>query len=319
MVEKGREKMNLNLCLLEYIVEVAKCGSISKAAQNLFVSQPHLSNQIKGMENQLNVRLFRRSAKGMDLTEEGKIFVEEAQSILKKAQALETHFQMQPDKSVKSYVSMTRSYQLSLCVARFINEYINKDSFMLHIKETNPFQVIEDVYSREAELGILHFFDAQKDYFLNSFRSHNLKYEKHYERKFLIATSKDGELAKMEHIDRNILKKYVAVIYGDYEIPSASYETITKFSDIVLPYKRVYVYDRASAMEILQHAPNTYMWITGLHSDTIKQYQLKLRECSDVNVTDLGYLVYASDKKLSWSTEKLLDKMLQVDWTEDIS
>ena len=96
--------MNLNLCLLEYIVEVAKCGSISKAAQNLFVSQPHLSNQIKGMENQLNVRLFRRSAKGMDLTEEGKIFVEEAQSILKKAQALETRFQMQPDKSVKSYI-----------------------------------------------------------------------------------------------------------------------------------------------------------------------------------------------------------------------
>ena len=311
--------MNLTLYTLEHIVEVAKCGSISKAAQNLFLSQPHLSNTIKAAEQELGVSLFRRSAKGMTLTEEGRLFVKEARGILERVQDLQMKIQVKPEASVRTSISITRSYQVNRCVTRFINDYANRDSMVLHVKETNPFQVIEDVYSREAELGILHFFDAQKDYFLNSFRSHNLKYEKHYERKFLIATSKDGELAKMEHIDRNILKKYVAVIYGDYEIPSASYETITKFSDIVLPYKRVYVYDRASAMEILQHAPNTYMWITGLHSDTIKQYQLKLRECSDVNVTDLGYLVYASDKKLSWSTEKLLDKMLQVDWTEDIS
>lgn len=311
--------MRLNLTVLEYVTEVAKCGSISKAAQNLFISQPHLSNQIKAAEQQLGVDLFRRSAKGMFLTEEGRLFVQEAQSILSEVDALQNRIQVKPEKAIRSSISVTRSYQVNRCITQFINEHADKSSLALHIKETNPFQVVQDVYTKEAELGVLHIFDAQKEYFLNSFQAHSLVYQNHYQRSFLIAISEKSPLAKEKHIYKKMLEDYIIVMYGDYEIPSASYETIAKVSNIPLSHRRIYAYDRATAMEILNRCPNTYMWITGLHMDTLEQYHLKLRQCEDVDVKNLGYSIYSADTKLSWSTKALLDKMLHIDWNEDVT
>lgn len=310
--------MNLTLYTLEHIVEVAKCGSISKAAQNLFLSQPHLSNTIKAAEQELGVSLFRRSAKGMTLTEEGRLFVKEARGILERVQDLQMKIQVKPEASVRTSISITRSYQVNRCVTRFINDYANRDSMVLHVKETNPFQVVKDVASRESELGVLHFFDAQKAYFLNSFQAHGLKAEQHYKRKFLLAVSENNPLASATLIEKEMLKDQVVVIYGDYEIPPASYEAITKVSDIVLSRRRVYVYERASAMEMLKNCPNTYMWITGLHPDTLSQYGLVLRECADVEVVNLGYSIYSEEEPLSWCAEELLRRMIKIDWQEKI-
>ena len=72
----------MNLWALEYIIEVAKTGSVSKASQKLYLSQPHLSNTIKAMEAELGVKLFVRSTRGMCLTDEGRDFVQRAQAIL---------------------------------------------------------------------------------------------------------------------------------------------------------------------------------------------------------------------------------------------
>ena len=68
----------MNLWALEYIIEVAKTGSVSKASQKLYLSQPHLSNTIKAMEAELGVKLFVRSTRGMCLTDEGRDFVQRA-------------------------------------------------------------------------------------------------------------------------------------------------------------------------------------------------------------------------------------------------
>lgn len=310
--------MSLNLYALEYISEVARTGSISKAAQNLFLSQPHLSNTIRSVEKELGVQLFRRSAKGMTLTEEGRIFVEEARNILAEVHALHAKLRVKPESAVQCRISMTRSHQINRCITRFINQHTDKKDFQLHVKETDPFQVVEDVHLREAELGVLHFFDAQKEYFLNLFQSYSLSFQKHYEREFLVAMAEDNPLAKEEKLYKNMLEEQIVVMYGDYEIPSASYETIAKVSDIVLSPKRIYVYDRAGAMETLSRCPGTYMWITGLHPDTLKQNGLVLRRCCDVKVINLGYSIYSPDEPLPWATEELFTLMKQIDWTESI-
>ena len=51
-------------------------GSISKAANVLFISQPAITKSIKKLENELEITLFNRSPKGVSLTENGKIFYE---------------------------------------------------------------------------------------------------------------------------------------------------------------------------------------------------------------------------------------------------
>ena len=66
--------INYELYRIFYVV--AKSGSITKAAQELFISQPAVSQSIKQLETQIGGRLFVRTSKGMELTYEGKIIFE---------------------------------------------------------------------------------------------------------------------------------------------------------------------------------------------------------------------------------------------------
>lgn len=67
---------NLNLNNLKYFYEIANTRNITKASENLTVSQPALTRAVKQLEDELNVILFHRSKKGVILTHEGEILYE---------------------------------------------------------------------------------------------------------------------------------------------------------------------------------------------------------------------------------------------------
>jgi len=67
---------------LKAFVMIAKKGQITKASRLLFISQPAVSAHIKALENETGVKLFYRIANGMQLTENGKILLVEAETIL---------------------------------------------------------------------------------------------------------------------------------------------------------------------------------------------------------------------------------------------
>jgi len=86
--------MEQNLSTYRIFFEVAKQGNISKAAESLYISQPAISKTIVRLEDNLNVKLFKRNSRGVSLTEEGEVLfrhveeaihhIEEAESALQK-------------------------------------------------------------------------------------------------------------------------------------------------------------------------------------------------------------------------------------------
>ena len=66
-----------NLEAYKVFYYVAKCGSVTKAAGELSISQPAVSQAIKQLENTLDAALFHRAAKGVRLTSEGELLCEE--------------------------------------------------------------------------------------------------------------------------------------------------------------------------------------------------------------------------------------------------
>ena len=79
----------VNLELYRVFYAVAKCGSLTKAAESLYISQPAVSQSIKQLEGQLGGRLFSRTPKGMELTEAGRLivgYVEKAINLLAEAE-----------------------------------------------------------------------------------------------------------------------------------------------------------------------------------------------------------------------------------------
>lgn len=73
---------------LQHFIAIVEYGNFSKAATNIYVSQPNLSKSIKKLEEKLNVQLFRRSTKTLELTDAGQIVYEQALKVMESTNEL---------------------------------------------------------------------------------------------------------------------------------------------------------------------------------------------------------------------------------------
>ena len=86
---------------LQYIIQVAECGSITKAAAKLYITQPSLSNYISKLERELGVALFDRSVSPIRPTPAGEEYIKDAKRIL--------YIQEQLEKKLSDLSSLTRT------------------------------------------------------------------------------------------------------------------------------------------------------------------------------------------------------------------
>ena len=142
----------MQLHQLVYFIKVAEKGSINKAAEELFLSQPNLSQSIKSLEQEIGVPLFIRNNKGTTLTEDGKKLYEYASVIIQQMEIIERMSLKEQQKalSVSAYPILLNT----VAASRF---YSAHKEIPLRLTECRVEQVICDVEEGNAEVGIIHF------------------------------------------------------------------------------------------------------------------------------------------------------------------
>lgn len=78
----------MDISQMEYVIAVAKYRNFSQAAENCYISQSSLSQQIAGLEKELGIRLFSRTTRAIKITEAGQTFVDMAADILRSSEQL---------------------------------------------------------------------------------------------------------------------------------------------------------------------------------------------------------------------------------------
>ena len=101
---------------MKHVLEVAKAGSLSKAAEVLMVAAPNVSRSIKELETDLGITIFDRTQNGMKLTPEGEEFLEFAKSILGQIDQVESYYKKGHPKKQSFSISVPRaSYICEAC------------------------------------------------------------------------------------------------------------------------------------------------------------------------------------------------------------
>ena len=99
---------------LQYVLEVARCGSINKAAQGLFVSQSSISKLLKDLEEELGVTLFCRTNRGITVTDQGKEFIGYARILVEQKRRLEGLYSAKEETPSLHFSISSQHYPLSL-------------------------------------------------------------------------------------------------------------------------------------------------------------------------------------------------------------
>lgn len=138
----------MTLKQLEYFLEIARLGSVTRAAQSLNISQPPLSLQLKSLEDELGSPLFLRDKRHMEITTEGKLLQERAQAILALlAETTNDIHALSTEKQVTLRIATIGSVNNRLLpevIARFSRDYFyvnfrviegRTDSVLAHVSE----------------------------------------------------------------------------------------------------------------------------------------------------------------------------------------
>ena len=128
--------MNIDLELYRIFYVVAKNNHMTRASEELHISQPAISQSIKKLEDQLGGALFLRSNKGMELTEEGKMFYEYVKGALELINNAENEFTSFKDLS-KGEIKIGCSATLTKLVLMDVLKDFHKEYPNININITN--------------------------------------------------------------------------------------------------------------------------------------------------------------------------------------
>lgn len=207
----------MTLQQLRYIVEVAETGNITEAARRLFISQPSLTNAIHELEKEMQITIFNRTNKGVSVSGDGDIFLSYARQVLEQTALLEGKFLGRKEHGAKFSVSCQH---YSFAVNAFVDviREFGGDKYDFTLRETQTYEIIEDVSRLRSEIGILYTSSRNEEFILKLIKQSGLKFEELFIAKPHVFISSSHPLAGKKILTLEDLEMYPYLSFeqGEY-------------------------------------------------------------------------------------------------------
>lgn len=218
---------------LRYLVEIYNAGSISKAAENLYISQQGLSKAIQALEKQIGVTILSRTGNKVYFTVEGEVIVEKAEEILIKIDELLAAVNPQmnhldPTKDITLTIFCTPFFSISF-LPKIIHQFRTKyPNIGLLILEKSPSKLIEEICRTPNTIGLLNIIEYEFD--PKFFEEHKLTFTMLNECEYLVLVDKHSPLANRPFLTiEEISKNDLALL--DFEQMNSVYDYLFKMID----------------------------------------------------------------------------------------
>ena len=246
----------MTLQQIKYILGVAECGSLNKASEKLFISQPSLTSSVHDLEGELGFQIFTRSARGVAVTERGEQFIHDARSLYREYEHL---LQKYSEKAKKTFSVATLYYAFARKAFVEVVKKFSGDGYDFAFRELKAEEIIEDVSAQKSEIGILYVSDPNRDSVLKTLESKHLAFHHLTECNAFVYLHKNHPLAEKESISLDELSDYQFVTYDTDDIKSFFSEEVLKRYAL----KPIMVADRATELNLLKNL-NGYTFLSGV-------------------------------------------------------
>lgn len=237
----------MTLQQMRYAVMVAEKQSFGKAAIELFISQPSLSNAIHGLEEELGIELFVRTPKGVRISPSGFSFIDAAKRIVAQTDAVLTQY-TDNTAVLPTYFSVSSlRYAFATHAFSRILDVMDSDYYDLCFRDAGYLQIIQDVAIQRSEIGILDIGPGNKTTVCNLLRKHHLEFSTLYVTQPRILLRAEHPLAHQTSIQLAELEPYPFINY-DYDLQSCSDELILAY---YMPKSRLRGEDRSTLISLL--------------------------------------------------------------------
>lgn len=288
----------MNLLHMKYALEVAKSGSINKAAEVLMVAAPNVSRSIKELETDFGITIFERTQNGTKLTPEGEEFINYAKGVLRQIDEIERIYKTGASKKQKFSISVPRACYISEAFANF-SKSLSKEAAEVFYKETNSQRTIHNMTEHDYKLGIIRYAENYDKYFKSMLEEKGFQYELVTEFTYSLIMSADNPLAKKEVITFDDLTNYIEIAHADPYVPSMPLSKVVKEELPDNIDRRIFIFERASQFDLLSLNPETFMWVSPAPQSLLERYNLVLKKCADNKKVYKDVLIYKNGYKLS--------------------
>ena len=269
-----RSEHIMNAQQLKYVIEAWKCGSISKAAGKLYITQPNLSRTIRSIEDEYNITIFARGASGIEVTPEGYAFLTEAEKLAGQWESFEERFRSRAEKGLGFRIAVPRASYLSHAFITTVNALDDVKPFEITYYETNNADIINCVSRLGYDLGILRFPVEFESTYKKELAEQQLTFRSIYTFSYTVIMSSTHPMAGRKQIRLSELVPYIALVHGDNHSVRFSDNETDQLYKIRQFSSRITIYDRGIQFEFLKTIPGTFMLVSPMPEEILKAYDL---------------------------------------------
>lgn len=295
---------------LLYVVEISKCGSINKAAHKLFLSQSGISTAVRELEEELGIRFFTRSNRGVDFTPEGKEFLSYAVSLLEQKQRIEGLYGEARNTSAPVRFSVsTQRYPFTEDAFLKMLQITEDNRFCFSIKETGMDAVIDDVYDHRADIGVIFLTELTEKIIRRLLDSRDLEFHEIAAVSPCVYVRKGHPLAGHRSVSESDLSGYPYVSFEHDQGVATDFSEEYQILSLKKPAKTISVNGRSTMMNVLART-DAFTTGSGLLVENLTSQTVVTVPLAGKTSIRIGWIV-PKNSKLSPQAERFVDLLEQ--------
>lgn len=298
--------LDITVKQMKYAVEIAHCGSINQAAQNLDITQSNLSKAMKDLEYQLGYSVFQRTPTGTTVTDDGQLFLHTAQEIIYSLELMERQTALKKQKLAAMKISIPRATYISYAFTQFFREIQNFEQIQITFSETNSEEAVDNILYHGYQLGILRFPEVMEENIKQLLQQRRLRSRPIWSFDYMFLASKESPLSGKTEIAPQDLIGLTELVHGDEGSTFLPEHNAGSKNG-----KHIYLYERGSQFDFLGNVPSTYMWVSPLPQKILQQHGLIQLPSAARRYRYKDILIYHEDYPFTGYAKQFYDILLQ--------